>query len=582
MTSTRANSQEQPGIIAGLLAFIGCAIVSCIAWYPLGGPAYGMTFAFRSFGCGNVTPGSTLMFFCSAGVALLQMLPAVIILVVILVFRKPLMRWVQGTTPRLSPGIQFLVAPVVATCLFVIVWAGVHYTLATQVGLLPQIIFPAVVGLFTFIVVRYGEGLQRALDPFFQSRDRLPRWLCFVGVIAIPLLLSVLITQPWRQIVTAGPQLEHFIVLVALVVAFLLLTPRLGEPTPVVARGGGGGRTRAASGRGGAMRLVLKGAGYVVCRLALAAGMAVALHAVVDLCLDEVALAHDCTPDRPWDCQNTGGFNTTTATGSGVLGAGAATGGGVVATQPGQAGPGGAGPAVEPRTEILSGTDALQWLRRQGLIDGNGKFTNKYHVWRSALGGGMYDLDAIAGDINGDTVDKDVVIVVRSEPVHQQEVWDSCCQASSRNAFQRLTGTDVPEEAWRIMSNGMPGGYRTPTPTGQPTTGTSAGATSDLLNVHPDCNAQVQNLTLQQMQQQIENGNEVMITFQQPTGGEHMVVVNNVQAQPDGTALIQISDPDPHWGGEPRWVDERWWANYGRPNLTITVEPTGPIAPPPI
>jgi len=323
MSSQRLTIQEQPGIVAALLAFVACAVVSCIGWYPLGGPVFAVGLAFRGFGCGTVAPGSTTMFFCSAAVALLQLLPAAIALVLIFVFRRPLMRWVQQRiTPRLSPGTQFLVAPAVATCLFVIVWAGVHYTLAIKMGLLPQIIFPAVVGLFTFITMRYGNGLRRALDPFFESRDRFPRWLCFVGIFAIPFLFSVLITQPWRQVVTAGPQLEHFIVLVALVVAFLLLTPRLGEPAPVTVRSGGRGGALARGRRDGTVRLVMRGASYVVCRLALAAGMAVALHAVLDLCFTETALAHDCTPDRPWDCQNTGGFNTTSATGSGVLGTG--------------------------------------------------------------------------------------------------------------------------------------------------------------------------------------------------------------------------------------------------------------------
>lgn len=200
MSSTKATSQEQPGIVAGLSVFVGCAVISCIAWYPLGGPVYAIALAFRGFGCANVAPGSLQMFFCSAGVALLQLLPAAIALVLVFVFRKPLMRWVQqGITTKLSPGMQFLVAPAVATCLFVIVWAGVHYTLPIQTGLLPQIIFPAVIGLFTFIIVRYGDGLRRALDPFFESRDRFPRWLRFVAVLAVPLLISVLITQPWRE-----------------------------------------------------------------------------------------------------------------------------------------------------------------------------------------------------------------------------------------------------------------------------------------------------------------------------------------------------------------------------------------------
>jgi len=598
VTSSRSVHQEQPGIIAGLLAFVGCAIASCIAWYPLGGPVYGIDLAFRGFGCGTVTPGSPQMFFCSAGVALLQMLPAFIALVLIFVFRRPLMRWVQGITPKLSPGIQFLVAPAVATCLFVIVWAGVHYTLPIQTGLLPQIIFPAVIGLFTFIIVRYGDGLRRALDPFFESRDRVPRWLCFVGVIAIPLLLSVLITQPWRQIVTAGPQLEHFIVLVAVVVAFLLITPRLGGPAPVAVHSGGRGGAPARGRRGGMVRLVLRGSGYVVCRLALAAGMAVALHAVLDLCLDEVALAHNCTPDNPADCQNTGGFNTTTATGSGVLGAGTVGTGVVIATGeggttttdgfapvPDPAGGGrdlGGGEVPGPtNTDILGGRDALQWLRSRGIIDGTGRLTDRYRTWRGSPGG-TFDLEAIAVTLRDDgRVSEDIAIIIRTTPIHVQDINDSCAVSSARMVNQRLTGTDVPEVTLRNQSMGQPGGYRQ----NPANFGTSVGGQVNLANAQPNLNASRQNLTLPEMQQQIENGNEVTISYRIPPPapglppGGHRVVVNNVQASPEGPALIQIHDP---WDGSTRWVDDQWWARNGNPNSTLVIRPTGNAAPPTI
>jgi hypothetical protein len=563
-----------------------------------------MTFAFRSIGCSTVAPGSTQMFFCSAGVALLQMLPAIVVLLLLFIFRRPLMRWVQGVTAKLPPGSQFLVAPVVATCLFVIVWAGVHYTLAMQVGLLPQIIFPTVIGLFTFIIVRYGDGLRRALDPFFEGRDRVPRWLRFVGVIAIPLLLSVLITQPWRQIVTAGPQLEHFIVLVALVVAFLLLTPRLGELAPVSVRSGGRGGAPARGRKGAMVRLVLKGAGYVLCRLALAVGMAAALHTVLDLCLDEVALAHDCTPDRPWDCQNTGGFNTTTATGSGVLGAGTVGTGVIIATgeggttttdgfapQPDPTGGGqdlGGGEVPGPTdTEILGGRDALQWLRSRGIIDGTGRLTDRYRTWRGSPGG-TFDLEAIAVTLRDDgRVSEDISIIVRMPPIYQQDINDSCTIASTRMVNQRLTGNDVPEVTLRNQSMGQPGGYRQ----NLSNFGTSVGGHVNLANAQPNLNAQNQNLTLQQMQQEIENGNQVTISYQLPPppppppgqppapGGGHRVVVNNVQAQPEGPALIQIHDP---WDGSTRWVDDQWWARNGNPNSTLVIRPTGNAAPPTI
>ena len=238
------------------------------------------------------------------------------------------------------------------------------------------------------------------------------------------------------------------------------------------------------------MRLVLKGAGYVVCRLALAAGMAVALHAVLDLCLDEVALAHNCTPDNPTDCQNTGGFNTTTATGSGVVGAGTAATGATIASGEGgtktatdgfapQPGLGG-GDALGPtHTEILGGRDALQWLRSRGFIDGTGRLTDAYRIWRDTLGG-TSDLQGIAVDLRDDgRVSEDIAIIIRTTPIHVQDINDSCAIASTRIANQRLTGTDVPEATLRGQSMGQPGGYQQ----NPANWGTSVGGQVNLANV---------------------------------------------------------------------------------------------------
>jgi len=408
--------------------------------------------------------------------------------------------------------------------------------------------------------------------------------LCFVWVIAIPLLLSVLITQPWRQIVTAGPQLEHFIVLVALIVAFLLLTPRASELAPVAVRSGGRGGAPVRGGKGGMVRLVLKGGGYVVCRLALVVGMAAALHVVLDLCTPEVALAHDCTPDRPWDCQNTGGFNTTTATASGVAGAGAAAAGATIAGGKGDTGADVAGFPAQPglgggeavsQTEILGGRDALQWLRRQGIIDGTGRPTWRYNTWRGSPGG-TFDLEALAGDVRDDgRFDENISVIIRTTPIHVQDNPDSCVIASTRIANERATGTDVPEANLRAQSAGQPGGYQT----NAANWGTSVRGQVNLANAQPNVNAQNVNLTLPQMQQQIENGNEVTVFYRTPGGGQHCVVVNNVQAQPEGPALIQIHDP---WDGTSRWVDDRWWARNGNPNATVLAQPTGNAAPPTI
>ena len=164
---------------------------------------------------------------------------------------------------------------------------------------------------------------------------------------------------------------------------------------------------------------------------------------------------------------------------------------------------------------------------------------------------------------------------MRTPPIHQQEINDSCTIASTRMANQRLTGTDVPEANLRAQSQGQPGGYQQ----NPANFGTSTQGHVNLANAQPNLNARNQNLTLPQMQQQIENGNEVTVSYQLPGGGGHRVVVNNVQAQPEGPALIQIHDP---WDQSTRWVDERWWARVGNPGRTLVIEPTGNAAPPTI
>lgn len=412
-------------------------------------------------------------------------------------------------------------------------------------------------------------------------------------MIAIPFLLSILITQPWRQIVSAGPQLQHFIVLVGLVTAFLLLTPRTGGLAPVAVPSDSRGSTQIKKQGRGVVRLVLGGAGYVVSRLALAVGLAVALHTVLDLSLNEVALAHNCSPENPLDCQNTGGFNTTTAAGGGVIGAGAAATGTAVAAGEGGATTtdgfapvpdptgggrdlGGGEVPTEPTTNIINGRDALQWLRSRGFIDGTGRLTDAYRTWYNTIRGGNSELEMVAVNIdeNG-RVSEDTTIVIRETPIHIQDINDSCAIASTRIANQRLTGNDVPEVNLRNQSQGQPNGYRQ----NPANFGTSWDGQVNLANAQPNLNAHNANLTLPEMQRQIENGNEVTIGYRlpDPPGGGHRVVAHNVQVNEDGIGLIEIDDP---WDGSRRWVDDRWWARNGFQDGTIVITPTGNSAPP--
>jgi hypothetical protein len=95
------------------------------------------------------------------------------------------------------------------------------------VGLLPQQIFPGLVGLYTFVVGRYNAELQRSLQAFFDWREKVPRFLRIVAVILIPMVISLIITYQERVSQTALK--EQFVVIISLVLGYLMLAPRGGD-----------------------------------------------------------------------------------------------------------------------------------------------------------------------------------------------------------------------------------------------------------------------------------------------------------------------------------------------------------------
>jgi len=137
------------------------------------------------------------------------------------------MKWIGRVTPKLPQGARFLVAPLLATAIFVIAWSGAHKDTGSSVGLLPQNIFPAVIGLFTYGVARYGQGVQCGLVNFFELRDKFPRFLRLLVVIAVPITISLAITV--QQRVTMEALKEQFVVMVALATGYLMISPRNGD-----------------------------------------------------------------------------------------------------------------------------------------------------------------------------------------------------------------------------------------------------------------------------------------------------------------------------------------------------------------
>jgi hypothetical protein len=176
--------------------------------------------------CTGMAPGSPGMYLCSAMVGLMVMIGPIILMAAIIFLRPFINKYVKIMAPMIPGGIRFLMAPIIATMIFELAWTGSHLNTSFQSGILPQLIFPAVVGVFAFVVERFGPFFQRSLTSFFDFRDRYPGWLRLVVAILIPILISLVITLQERVSMEAFK--EQFIVLVSLTVGYLAMAPRAG------------------------------------------------------------------------------------------------------------------------------------------------------------------------------------------------------------------------------------------------------------------------------------------------------------------------------------------------------------------
>ena len=236
----RSASQDRSGMKGALAVLIVSAVVSLVCWFPLSLPSRLIKALLPTVSCTNMRPGSMEMYLCSAGVAGVTMVGPVLLMVLIFFFRKQLTRWLGRVTPRLPEETRFLTAPVLATIIFTVGWSGAHQTTAFSWGLLPHLVFPAVIGLFTYAVSRYGAAVQTSLAAYFTAREKFPRWLLYLIVFAVPILIAVAITAQER--VSFEALKEQFIVIVALIVGYLVMSPRIASPAKeaVPALGGTG------------------------------------------------------------------------------------------------------------------------------------------------------------------------------------------------------------------------------------------------------------------------------------------------------------------------------------------------------
>ena len=304
-----------------------CALFSLIFGRVLGLPAQAIKAMLPAGTCTNEVPGTLGMYLCSMKVGLMTVAGPILVMVIIFLLRKPLSATIPRVNRRLPAQWHFVLPPLIATMAFAMSWAGYHVQTWNTVGIVPHSVFPAAIGLFTYGMARFGPELGRTLESFFRSRDRVPRFLRYVLVIAIPLAVSLVIT--YQERVSNEAVKEQFVVLVGLAMAYLLLAPR---PRSEPVQAGVDARHVGAEGR-------------LACWLPCGVAVGAVVKLVLELVSPELALAHDCSSEA--DCQQTSGYNAATSVGGGTIGAGAGLLGVQIAS--------GAGPAGDSSAKTSTG-----------------------------------------------------------------------------------------------------------------------------------------------------------------------------------------------------------------------------------
>lgn len=214
---------ERSGVAALVLVFVLGALFSILAWNTLGRPARFLGLLIPDGTCAGVEPGSMAMYGCSIKVGFLTAGGPVALLILLLLVRRPIGRGIAFIRRKTLEDARFLVAPLATTALFVMFWAGLHPDSARIRGLVPQNVFPALIGLLGFVAVGYRDRIQRSLSSVLVLRRRVPRWARVLLTMLVPLALSLVLTA--QQRVTQPVLKEQIVALLTLVFAYIALAP---------------------------------------------------------------------------------------------------------------------------------------------------------------------------------------------------------------------------------------------------------------------------------------------------------------------------------------------------------------------
>ena len=234
------GAPASPAAQLGAIAIAG-AIVSAVLWLPMSIPTVllsrvvnAVTGNFLYELCRTLEVESAPMFMCSAAIGIMVVASGPLLLAAgMFVVRSQIAQAVKKLTAGVPAAGRFMVAPLTAVLLFLPCWAGAHASTASNMGLLPQTIFPTVIGLFTWATGRATPWVQHRMDAWLAWRDGLSFAMRVAIPVIVPLVASVVFT---RLVIGSSGSLsdsnaavpEQLTVLVALVAGFLTVVPRRG------------------------------------------------------------------------------------------------------------------------------------------------------------------------------------------------------------------------------------------------------------------------------------------------------------------------------------------------------------------
>lgn len=218
------------------IVFFASLILSWVGWDILKIVPLTINKLIPTGGCTSFSPASIGMYFCSAFVGLRVVFGSLVLAVLLFFARKPITVVINRINTLLPTSYRSVMPAVLAALFFAIVWSGSHALTGGLWGILPHRAFPALVGVLVHFTMVFGPDFMNRHAGFFDARDRLSTLTRWVLVFIIPTGISLVITL--QQRVSNEAFKQQFVVLVGMVVAFIIMTPRSGKLSDLARQGG--------------------------------------------------------------------------------------------------------------------------------------------------------------------------------------------------------------------------------------------------------------------------------------------------------------------------------------------------------